>query len=112
MSDVQTITLKGKSGNSYVFNIYDIKSNWAEVAAVYVVTRAVTKPEGGSTHYIIYVGQTDNLKNRFSNHDHQKCFDNNNANRLCVLQQGNEDKRRSIESDLIGSYNPPCNKQL
>ncbi len=108
MSSLGQLVLKGKSGNSYTFKVYDINSNWNSVAAVYSVTRA-TSNEGKISHHIIYIGQTNDLKERFQNHHKQYCFDSNHANRLCVLIENNVNKRLYIESDLIANYNPKCN---
>lgn len=109
MASLGQITLKGKSGKEYKFEIYNFKSSWSEVAVIYVVTYAEEKQDGGHTHSILYVGQTDNLKERFENHHKQDCFDRNKANRLCLLLESNEKTRVSIEADLIDRISPPCN---
>jgi len=109
MVSIGKITYKGKSGKEYKFNIYDLKSSWTEDAVVYLVTRAEKKPDGGTTHHLIYIGQTDNLKTQFAYHNKQSCFDKNNANRLCLIMEGNEKTRTSIESDLLANRKTPCN---
>jgi len=109
MASLGTIIFKGKSGKEYTFNIYNLDSSWDEIAVVYVVTRAEPKPNGGNTHQVIYIGETDNLKERFSNHHKQSCFDKNKANRLCTFHVIDNETRLAIESDLIGSHDTPCN---
>jgi hypothetical protein len=104
-----TIDYKGKSGKTYTFNIYAFDSSWNSVSAVYIVTHRVKNNNSGYTHTTIYIGQTDNLKERFSNHHKQGCFARNNANCLCILLETNEQTRLSIESDLLASHNTPCN---
>lgn len=109
MASLGTIDYKGLSGKTYTFNIYDLNSSWNEVSVVYLVTRAFTKENGKLYHSLIYIGQTDNLKERFSNHHKQNCFNIKNANRLCLIVENNEAVRLQIESDLIKGNKAPCN---
>jgi len=104
MAQTGTISLRGRSGSQYPFNIYDFNGIWGEVPAVYVFTRVE-----GTTHRIIYIGQTDNLRQRLDNHHKALCISSNNANRLCVHQEGDENTRLMIETDLIRNYKTPCN---
>lgn len=103
-----TLTLTGQSGTEYPFNVYSLDSYFGEVSAVYVVTKRYMKGDNYS-HTIIYIGQTDNLKERFDNHHKQVCFDENDANTLCVHQELSEKTRLTIETDLIEAYSPSCN---
>ena len=109
MARLGHVIFTGKSGKKYTLDAYDIKSSWSEVAVVYIATRAEEKPDGGYTHHAIYIGQTDNLKERFKTHLRQGCFEKNKANRLCLLMEKDLKTRLSIESDLIGLWKPPCN---
>jgi hypothetical protein len=102
------LTLTGKSKSTYTFEIYPYGTPFNEVASVYVISRSYLKV-GTVFHSIIYVGQTDNLKERFLNHHKEYCFNLNAANSICVYRSDSEASRLSIESDLIAAYNPPCN---
>ena len=108
MPKLGTLFLKGKSGTSYPFVVYSLDSNFSKIPAVYVVTDR-HKNEESYSHNIIYIGQTDNLKERFENHHKQNCFDKHNANVLCIHQESSEKKRLTIETDLIEVKNAPCN---
>jgi hypothetical protein len=108
MTKLATATFKGKSGNEYPFNVYTFDTNFSEVGAVYIVTKRI-KSEETYNHSFIYIGQTDNLKERFTNHHKQTCFEKNNANCICTHQEDNEKTRLVVESDLINANNTPCN---
>ncbi len=111
MASLGTITYKGASGKEYTFNIYDFNSSWNEVPAIYFVTHAFNS---GSQimHKAIYIGQTDNLKQRFLNHHKQACFSSHNANRLCIIIEKSENARLATETDLIRAIKPPCNDTI
>ena len=109
MPKLADYTVTGKSGKEYTFEVYSYDASWNEVAAVYMVTKRVKKPAGGGSHTRIYVGQTDNLKERFSGHHKEDCFVLYDGNALCVLQESSEQRRRLIESDVRGAGNWPCN---
>ena len=53
------------------------------------------------TNQLIYIGQTGDLKDRFSDHHKKKCFSENDPNCLCVLIEKDKETRLSIESDLM-----------
>jgi len=109
MSELGNLTLTGKSGKQYVFEVWPINTAFNAVAAVYAVTKAVQNAKGGRTHTVIYIGQTDNLKERFANHHKADCFANHGANCICTHRDDNEKSRLAKEADLIAAYNPPCN---
>lgn len=108
MSKLGTITFK-KLEEEHKFSVHNLDSSWNSVSVVYVVTKR-KKTEGGCySHSVIYVGQTGDLKERFSNHHKEKCFSEKNGDCLCLLGEKDEDKRLSIESEMIEKYTPPCN---
>ena len=102
------LTIKGRSGTPHSFNVHSLDSHIGEVPAVYVVTKRY-KDGDKYSHTTIYIGQTDNLKERFDNHHKQDCFKKHNANTLCVHPESSEKTRLSIETDLIKARNPSCN---
>jgi predicted GIY-YIG superfamily endonuclease len=106
MSELGTVTFTGKSGDQYTFKYYDFSGSWNEVAGVYIVARY---NQASNKIYAIYVGETDNLKERMSNHHKQDCFDKNKANILCWLGMANQQSRLKAETDLIRGLNTPCN---
>jgi hypothetical protein len=104
-TSVPTLSLRGKSGASYGFNVYSINTEFNFVPAVYGVTRR----DAQGNHTVIYVGQTGDMSERMDQHHKWDCFTRNKANCICVHQQKSEATRLAIEQDLIAAYNPPCN---
>ena len=109
LTKLGTLTLKGKSGRKYEFDVYSIDSDFPRVAAVYAVTKRTRKADGGLTHHVIYFGQTGNLPERFDDHHKADCFARNGANCVCVHRDSNEASRLKKEADLVAAYNPTCN---
>ena len=108
MSKLSTIEIAGKSGSKYSFDVYPYESNWAEVGAVYAVTKR-TVQNGSGSHNFIYVGHTDNLKERHTSHHKADCFARQSANCLCVHVEAVEETRLTIEADLLAGHVWPCN---
>ena len=110
MAKLGTVTFTGASGSKYEFNSYAFGTNFKEnYGAVYFITNRHKNDDGGYSHEKIYVGQTEDLSTRFDHHHKQDCFDQNNANCICIHGEQNENIRLNIERDLIDKYNPPCN---
>ena len=97
----------GISRKEYNFDFYDLNLEWSEVAGIYLMAKY---DQASNTIYAIYVGETDNLKNRLSNHHKQSCFDRYGVNVLGWIGEGNSHSRLNIESDLIQGIKPPCNE--
>lgn len=104
-SAVQT-TLTGKSGKQYQFTAYPRISSWNGVAGVYVILRNTS---GGT---VLYVGETENLRDRMANHHKQACFDRNGWTHLGWLGETSSARRLDIERDLMLQYRPTCNDQV
>jgi len=110
MTKYGTVKFKGDSGNEYEFAVYSFDTTFKDnISCVYVVTNRTAGSDDGFTHTVIYVGETRDLTNRFVSHHKQNCFDNNNANCLCIYLENSEESRLAIEKDLVDYYNPPCN---
>ncbi len=109
MSSVATITWNGGSGKEYAFEVYLLDSTLPSISAVYVVTRRFKNDSGGHNHSKVYIGETEDIQDRFSNHHKQDCFDSNDANAVCTHEVSGEASRKAIENDLLDNFNPPCN---
>jgi hypothetical protein len=109
MAKIATLTIAGKSGTQYEFEVYPLDSTWNEVAAVYTVTKRTVSKEGKGTHDYIYVGQTENLKERHDNHHKVDCFKRHAANCLCTHQVQSEQRRLAVEADILAGHTWPCN---
>jgi len=109
MAKLAELTIAGASGTKYTFGVYSFNSTWAEVAGVYLVTRRSLNEEGTGTHTFIYVGETENLKERHLDHHKADCFLRHGANCLCFLSEKSEPKRKAIEADLLAAKSWSCN---
>lgn len=106
-TSITRITLRGKSGASYDFEVYPWGQEFRPVGAVY----AVLRERADGRYDVLYIGQTGDLSDRFANHHRQGCFDRNGKTHVGVHQESSEQRRLSIEKDLIDGYDPPCNRQ-
>ena len=109
MSKIATLTVSGKSGNKYDFDVYSFNTSFKAIGAVYLITERTKKSDGGGSHSYIYVGETDDLSTRFNSHHKAACFTRQNANCKCIFAEESENKRLSIESDILDNDNFPCN---
>jgi hypothetical protein len=107
MSSLGTINLTGKSGTQYAFNIYERSQKFKDVGAIYVMS----KINSALRYSLIYIGETGDLSIRPLNHHRTACFDKNGADKLLIRVENDAKTRLSIETDLIRSYDTPCNKQ-
>jgi len=112
MAKIAIMTLTGKSGTKYEFNVYPRTDTFNAIGAVYFMTkRRVADLQRGGIHTWVYVGETGDLSDRPLNHERKPCFDKNGANCLLIYSEKNRDMRLKIEADLRNAYNPPCNRQ-
>jgi excinuclease UvrABC nuclease subunit len=79
-------------------------TDWREVSAVYGITNAERQ--------VIYIGQTDNLRRRMSEHrgDSKHCMHRYSPKWVVVEVIPNEQQRLWRERQLIDEYDPPCNR--
>ena len=101
----KTLTIKWLSNKEYKFNLYTKETYFNPVKAVYIISNR----EYNWTHNIVYIWQTENLKERLNNHDRKNCFIRNNYNCIWVLQIKNNKFRTNIENDLLKAINTKCN---
>ncbi len=110
MEKLGSLTLTGASRNAYAFDVYSKDADWVDdFACVYYVSQRFQKDDGRWSHYKIYIGETEDIKYRFSNHHKQDCFEEHDYNAISVHVESNEKTRLAIEQDLIDALDPPCN---
>lgn len=110
MAKLGTLNLKGASGKVYEFDVYSADANWkAGIACVYYVSRRTEKNDGGFEHAKIYVGETEDMKERHLDHHKQECFVRQKYNSISIHKESNAQSRLRIEKDLVAALDPPCN---
>lgn len=102
------VTFVGESGKRYSFVIQPITTLFKEVGAVYFITKRTIDAMHNVTHNRIFVGTTENLAKQF-NSPKDPMLMRFGANCICIHLEEDKKKRRTIESDLVGNYNPPGN---
>lgn len=108
MSDTQTINWPGQSGKEYTYWIYPAGASFKDAPGNYIYAKQ-TKPGYWSP---LYIGQTNSLATRLSNHEKETCAKRNGATHIHAHTSGGEPERLAEEKDLIVRWKPPCNEQL
>jgi hypothetical protein len=103
------VNFTGRSGIKYLFELWDLESTLAPVAANYIITKQGHNLVDGGKYPVIYCGETFNLRKEFSNHEKADCFQKEGAKLLCVRRERNRQIRKDIDRDLKRYYSPPCN---
>ena len=73
MAETPSINWEGQSGTKYLYFIYPIGTTFKEEAGNYIFALE-TKPNHWKP---IYIGQTENLNERFDNHHKMPCIKKN-----------------------------------
>lgn len=62
---------------------------------------------------VVDVGQTENINNRFPNHDRSDCWNTHCVGipHLYILRVAAENDRLAIESQIRNQYNPACGER-
>lgn len=111
MTTTKHIIWEGKSGTAYTFGVYKKEDCTEDIACVYIYTYL----NHDSDLAKVYVGQTEQLATRISQHDRGdddscRCIQRSGATHICVYREGSEEKRRSIETDIMNNYKWECNQ--
>ena len=102
----QTIKWTGKSRREYTYWIYKIGTSFGKSPANYVFAKE-TSPE---TLLAIYIGETEDISQRFDNHHKMPYISRNGATHICGHKSSEDKKVRcEEESDLISNHHPVCN---
>lgn len=99
-----TIQWPGASGKSYTYYIYAIGASLKAEAGNYIFARAES-----NTYVPIYIGETENLSERFDKHHKKDCIEAEGATHIHAHLNADEQARLAEESDLIAKWKPPCN---
>ena len=106
MAERETILIKGKSDTGYKYLIYDLGDTHDAVPANYIfvkeTSKDIVKP--------IYIGETEDISERFDYHHKMPCIKRNGATHLGTHKSSaNKKVRCEEEADLVANYSPVCN---
>jgi hypothetical protein len=98
----------GASGKEYKYWIFPMNTSFNDEPGNYIFAKE-TSPGKWSP---IYIGETDSLKDRLSNHEKMPCVNRYGGTHIHVHTNSSDEKvRRAEESDLIAKWSPPCNME-
>jgi len=101
-----TVVWVGKSGEKYIYTIYTIGASFNEVPGNYVFAKKTIE----NTFTPIYIGETEDLSERFDNHHKMPCIKRNLASHITVHKSSpSAATRKAEEQDLIDNYDKVCN---
>lgn len=107
MSETPTIMWPGQSGKEYKYWIYPIGTTFNKEPGNYIFAKE-TRPGYWSP---CYIGQTENLDERLTDHEKEACAKRHGATHIHThVTLGGEAIRRAEEGDLIQKWTPPCNE--
>lgn len=109
MTEAAIINWPGKSGKEYQYWIHSISTTFKEEPGNYIYAKE-TRPGYWAS---CYIGETDSLGRRLSEHEKEACAKRHGATHIHAHTNGNgEQTRKAEEKDLILKWQPPCNDQL
>jgi hypothetical protein len=105
------VTVTGKSGSVYEFDVYTLDTEFIEMGGVYIYCKRVMDDISDGYGYVrIYCGKTKNLSTRFENHHKEVEIMKYGANCICVKSVGTEEERTRIEKDILAANDFPLNE--
>ena len=105
MADTATIEWPGQSGKKYVHHIYPIGTDFKAIGGNYVFCKLNQQ----GRWVPVYIGQTNDLKVRFTDHHAESCIKRNGATHVHVHANDGLQNRLNEESDLLSNFNTFCN---
>jgi hypothetical protein len=105
------VTFVSPTGDIIKFHIYDYASEWNEVGGIYMFCRSILL-NGRIIWIPVYVGKTNNFKNRLPNHEKREKAVQLGAVKVHAVVEESEYRRSLLEFQLIQRFDPPLNKQL
>ena len=109
MAFLGTLSVSGQSGRTYEFKVYPFDTTLDSVAAVYLITKRTPVSDDGGAHIYIYIGETNDLSTRLNEHHKADCFENHNANCICIYKEDGEQERLRIKNDIYRRWQLHCN---
>jgi hypothetical protein len=108
MASLGTLSASGQNGSTYDFKVYPLGTTFDPVSAVYLITQRTPEFGNGGSHTYIYIGETNDLSACFNNHHKASCFEDHNANCICIHREDREPKRLRIKNNIYRRCRPHC----
>lgn len=102
------ITWTMPSGKTYSYEPFPIGTKFASIAGNYIFA----KQGQDMRWYAVYIGQTNDLGERLTNHPKQACAVKNGATHILVKTNTSKALREGEEADMISLCQPVCNDLL
>lgn len=98
----------GASGKKYKYGIYKIGTSFKDCPGNYIFAK-----ETSPGHWRpLYIGETEDLRDRLSDHEKMPCVTRNGGTHVHVhVSSSDTDVRRIEENDLLDKWDPICNKE-
>jgi len=101
----KTCEWTGASGKKYLYNIYEIDTEWNDVPGNYIFAKE-TSPHKWKA---VYIGETESFKERLPNHNESPCIERNEGTHIHARINLDRNSRLAEESDLLENNQTPCN---
>jgi hypothetical protein len=101
-----SLLLETAEGDRYAFDVRWMSDPLPNVPAVYAVSRRQRRPDGGWSHKVVYLGQTDDLAQRIARHSGNALFDLHDAQAVAFLEVPELQRRRAIRDALLDANGP------
>lgn len=102
---VETLNFKGQTGTTYPFDTYVLGTTFKPLGSLY----CITKRSAQGQHTVLYVGQTQDLSERFADHHKEDAWKRQGATHISVHLDTGMASRLKKETDIVRFYNPCCN---
>jgi hypothetical protein len=106
MASLGKVTLTSASGERYRFRVFPLGTRFRSISGVYLITRRVTRVEGGHRHKILHVGGTEDFSKPFEGCRKAPDLVRFGANCVCVQSDVSAESRRKKERDLAATFGP------
>lgn len=105
---LQTIMWPGASGHVYKYWISPIDSSFKDEPGNYIFAKESSPGQWTP----IYIGETESLKDRLSNHEKLTCVKRYRGTHIHThTTSDGEQVRKAEEADLLSKWETPCNKE-
>ncbi len=109
MEITSTFQLADANGAPHTFFVFSKWKEFQEIGAVYMFMKRNEYYDTRGNNIVLYIGKTENLKERISNHEKWPCVIKHGCTHIAYSRMPDENSRQQFEEYLINKFNPPCN---